>query len=130
MRTPLLAVALFAAASFLPLLAVEKPAPVEPAPAKVAKPYPLDTCVVSGDKLGADMGDAVVYDHEGREVRFCCKGCIDDFKKDPATYLAKLDAAESAAAKSATAPGAAAKPGTDAKVDAPKAAPVPAPAGH
>lgn len=37
-----------------------------------------------------------VYQQPGkpdRVVEFCCKDCINDFKKDPAKYLAKLDAA-------------------------------------
>ena len=55
-----------------------------------AKPYPLTTCVVSGEKLGS-MGKPFVYDHEGREVRFCCKNCVKDFKKEPAKYLKQLD---------------------------------------
>ena len=63
--------------------------------------YPLDTCVVSGEKLGG-MGEAVKYDHNGREVRFCCKGCIDKFKADPDKYLAKLD--EAVKAQPPTAP--------------------------
>lgn len=53
-------------------------------------PWPLDTCAVSGEKLDS-MGDAIVYDHEGREVRFCCKGCIGAFKKNPDEYLAKAN---------------------------------------
>ena len=57
------------------------------------KPYPLDVCIVSGEKLGS-MGDPVVLKHEGREVRLCCPGCIDKFKKEPAKYLKKLDEAE------------------------------------
>lgn len=60
-----------------------------------AKPYPLKTCVVSDEKLDS-MGDPYVYKHEGREVKFCCKSCLKDFKKDPAKYLKKLDAAEKA----------------------------------
>lgn len=59
-------------------------------------PYPLDTCSVSGEKLG-DMGDPVVKIHEGREVKFCCKGCIKKFDKDPAKYLAEVDAKAKAA---------------------------------
>jgi len=66
--------------------------------------YPLDTCVVSGEKLGS-MGQP--YDHihraagqPDRLVRFCCKGCVRDFKKDPAAYLKKLDEATTAPAKS------------------------------
>ena len=68
--------------------------------AKTDKPdtYPLKTCVVSGEKLG-EIGKPYVYQHEGREVRFCCKSCLKDFKKDPAKYLKKLDDAEKAAKK-------------------------------
>jgi len=68
----------------------------EHGPAKIAPPsqeYPLDTCPVSGEKLGS-MGKPVVIRHEGREVRLCCAGCIDKFKQDPAKYLKKLDEAE------------------------------------
>ena len=58
--------------------------------AKSSSEYPLDTCVVSGEKLGS-MGDPIVIKHEGTEVRFCCKSCIKKFKKDPAKYLSKLN---------------------------------------
>ncbi|HRX54423.1 MAG: hypothetical protein R3F31_10435 [Verrucomicrobiales bacterium] len=54
-----------------------------------AKPYPLDTCLVSGEKLG-EMGAPVVINHEGQEIKFCCKSCLPDFKEDPAKYLKKL----------------------------------------
>jgi hypothetical protein len=57
------------------------------------KSYPLDVCVVSGEKLGS-MGKPVVIKHEGREVQLCCPGCIEKFKQDPAKYLKKLDEAE------------------------------------
>ncbi len=56
--------------------------------------YSLTTCVVSGEKLGGDMGNAYVFKEEGREVRLCCKSCLKDFKKDPASFLKKLDEAE------------------------------------
>lgn len=67
--------------------------------------YPLKTCVVSDEPLGS-MGDSIVYMHReagkpDREVRFCCEGCIEDFKADPAKFLKKLDAA----AKTKSAPG-------------------------
>ncbi|MFH0907335.1 MAG: TRASH domain-containing protein [bacterium] len=55
-----------------------------------ADTYPLTTCVVSGEKLG-EMGDPVIFNYEGREVRFCCKNCKKDFLKDPAKYLKKID---------------------------------------
>lgn len=65
-----------------------------------APSYPLTTCVVSGEALG-EMGAPVdyVYKEEGkpdRLVKFCCKMCVGKFKKDPAKYLAKLDAAATA----------------------------------
>ena len=69
--------------------------------------YPLDTCVVSDDKLEGDMGAPIdyVYKEAGkpdRLVRFCCKNCIKDFKKSPEKYLTKIDAA--AKNKAASAP--------------------------
>lgn len=51
------------------------------------KPYPLDVCLVEGDKLDAS---AFSFVHQGQEVKFCCDGCLPEFKKDPAKYLAKL----------------------------------------
>lgn len=56
-----------------------------------AKPYPLDTCIVSGEKLGADA-DMKPYSfvYKGQEIKLCCKGCLKDFDKEPATYLKKL----------------------------------------
>ncbi|MBE7558816.1 hypothetical protein HS125_07655 [bacterium] len=77
------------------------PAPTE-APAKKSDAdlvkeqkaiYPLTTCVVSGEKLGGSMGEPVDYLHKDRLVRFCCKGCIEKFQKDPDKYLKVLDAA-------------------------------------
>ncbi len=56
------------------------------------KPYTLDTCIVSGDKLGG-MGDPVVIVRAGREIKLCCKGCIKDFDKDPAAFVKKIEAA-------------------------------------
>jgi len=57
------------------------------------KEYPLDVCLVSGQKLGS-MGKPAVITHEGREIRFCCPACIPKFKEDPAKYLKQLDEAE------------------------------------
>ncbi|MFQ5654488.1 MAG: hypothetical protein ACE5GW_07135 [Planctomycetota bacterium] len=53
-------------------------------------PYPLSTCPVSGEKLGS-MGDPIVFQHEGREIRFCCKGCVPKFKAEPGKYLERTD---------------------------------------
>lgn len=70
-----------------------------PSTQPATRPYPLKTCVVSGDALGGDMGDPVIYKYKGREIRFCCKNCVKDFEKDPAKYLKKLDDAEKATSR-------------------------------
>lgn len=61
---------------------------------KKAKPYPLKTCVVSGEEIN-DKGDMKphVFVHEGQEVKLCCKSCLKDFKKDTAKYLKKIEEA-------------------------------------
>jgi YHS domain-containing protein len=69
------------------------PAFADDKPATKPKPYTLKTCVVSDEKLG-EMGDPYVYVHEGREIKFCCKNCVKDFKKDPAKYIKKIEEAE------------------------------------
>ena len=61
--------------------------------AGAAKPYTLQTCVVSGEKLGS-MGEPVVFVHEGQEIKLCCKECLKDFKADPAKYIKKIDDAK------------------------------------
>lgn len=71
--------------------------------------YPIDYCIVSGEKLG-DMGDPVKYEYKDRTVYFCCKGCIKKFEADPAKYLAALDAAIAGANAAKTEPAATAKP--------------------
>jgi len=70
--------------------------------AEKAKPYPLDTCVVSGEKLG-EMGKPYEFTYEGQEIKMCCKHCRKKFDKDPAKYLKKLD--EAAAKKKKEAAG-------------------------
>lgn len=56
------------------------------------KPYPLDYCIVSGEKLG-EMGEPVVKTYGGQEVKFCCNMCVPKFEANPAAFLAKLDSA-------------------------------------
>ena len=65
--------------------------------AKARKSYPLEVCVTSDEKLGS-MGKSPEYIHRvdgkpDRLVVFCCAGCEEDFLKEPAKYIAKLDAA-------------------------------------
>lgn len=57
--------------------------------------YPLQVCVVSGEKLGS-MGKPHVIKHEGTEVQFCCKSCVKDFNAEPKKFLAKIEAAHAA----------------------------------
>ncbi len=64
---------------------------------KGKKPYPLDTCVVSGEKLGSGGMKTYSFTHEGQEVKLCCKSCMKDFKKDPAKYMKKIQEAEAKA---------------------------------
>lgn len=66
---------------------MEKP---DTAQAENTSTYPIDYCIVSGEELGG-MGDPVIYNHDGREIRFCCNGCVSSFEKNPKRYLAKLD---------------------------------------
>ena len=92
---PLIA-AVFVASFLLPLsgMAADKKA-------EKLKPYPLKTCIVSGDKLG-EMGDPYVYAYKDREIKFCCKSCLKDFNKDPKKYLKMIDEAEAKAKKAKT----------------------------
>jgi YHS domain-containing protein len=61
------------------------------------KPYKLETCMVSGDKLG-EMGKPFVFEYKGQEIKLCCKNCKKDFDKDPAKYIKKMHEAEKKAA--------------------------------
>ena len=62
---------------------------------KARKAYPLRHCLTSDEELGS-MGKSPEYAYrvEGqpdRMVIFCCEGCEEDFLKEPAKYLAKLN---------------------------------------
>ena len=86
---------LLALASCKPGKTETKAAPPAPAAGPTAAetaaaiPYPLETCLVSGEKLGG-MGKPYEIIYKGRQIKFCCKNCLPDFKEDPAKYLAKL----------------------------------------
>ena len=66
-------------------------------------PYPLKTCVVSGDKLGGDMGEPIVFVYEDKakgisqEIKFCCPDCKPTFLKDPDKYMKIIKEAEAKA---------------------------------
>jgi hypothetical protein len=66
-------------------------------------PYPLTTCIISGEKLGGDMGPPIVFIYEDKakginqEIKFCCPMCKPDFLKDPDKYMKIIQAAEAKA---------------------------------
>lgn len=83
------AVATLSALLLLPALhAVDaaKPEPLKP------KPYPLNKCLISGEKLGS-MGTPVPVVIEDREFLLCCKGCEKDLRADAKAFVAKHDEA-------------------------------------
>lgn len=89
---PLFIAAMVAAtAAFVSARPAEPPANAKAdATAVKGDPYPLNTCPVSGQKLGS-MGKPVVKEYDGREVRFCCAACIDGFEKNKAEMFKKID---------------------------------------
>ncbi len=68
-------------------------------PAPGFKPYPLDICLVGGEKL-TSMGAPFAFKYEGRIIKFCCQGCIEDFKKDHDKFMARLAEADKKASAS------------------------------
>ncbi len=65
---------------------------------KKVVPYPLDYCVVSGEKFGGDMGAPVtfLYTTNGvtQEIKFCCPMCKPRFIKNPDKYMKLIHEAE------------------------------------
>jgi hypothetical protein len=55
-----------------------------------AKAYPLNKCIVTDEAF--EHGKPYTFVHNGQEIKLCCEDCLADFKKDPAKYLAKLNA--------------------------------------
>lgn len=79
------------------------------ATAAKAKPYPLNTCLVSGEKLDGDMGKPYVFTYKGQEFKLCCPACKKDFDKDPAKYAKQLAEADRKAKEAAVTSGHGAK---------------------
>lgn len=65
---------------------------------KKAKPYKLDTCAVSDEKLG-EMGEPFVFAHKGQEYKLCCKSCQKEFNKEPEKFAKKVEKAHKKAEK-------------------------------
>jgi hypothetical protein len=66
-------------------------------------PYPLQTCIISGDKLGGDMGAPIVFVYSNKdvnqEIKFCCPMCKPKFLADTDKYMKIIHAAEAKNAK-------------------------------
>lgn len=45
-------------------------------------------CPVSGEAINEEA--KATYEYEGKVYNFCCAACIDDFKKDPQSYIKKM----------------------------------------
>ena len=64
-------------------------------------PYPLGTCIVSGEKLGGDMGPPIVFVYSNKvvnqEVKFCCPMCKPKFIADPDKYMKIIKEAQAKA---------------------------------
>jgi YHS domain-containing protein len=65
---------------------VETTAPIASEAQSGKKLKPQTTCPV----MGGEIDKKVFSDYDGKRVYFCCPGCIDMFKKDPAKYLKVL----------------------------------------
>ena len=72
------------------------------ASAQKPTPYPLKTCVVSGEKLG-EMGPPIefVYTNKAvnQEIKFCCPMCKGRFLNEPDKYMKTITEAEAAQKK-------------------------------
>ena len=88
MKKILLLTALALAASFTTQAEDIKPAEIPPVPSK------LETCAVSGEKFGGDMGQPYVFTYKNQEVKLCCKSCKKTFDKNPDKFMAKIRAAD------------------------------------
>ena len=65
--------------------AEEKPttAPAQEQPVTTAAGAAQTVCPLMGGKINKN----IFTDYQGKRVYFCCVGCVDTFKKDPAKYI-------------------------------------------
>ena len=77
---------IFASAATLLLAISLSGSPADEKKGDPPKPYPLKTCITDDEKLGS-MGAPYVFTYEGREIKLCCSGCLEDFKKNPKKYV-------------------------------------------
>ena len=53
------------------------------------KPYLLETCATSDEKLGG-MGEPLLLLIGDQQIKLCCEDCLPDVKADPAKILAGI----------------------------------------
>lgn len=41
--------------------------------------------------MKGEIDKNIYVDHEGSRIYFCCQACVETFKKDPDTYLKRLE---------------------------------------
>ncbi len=46
-------------------------------------------CPVSGEEIKEET--KATYEYEGKIYNLCCAACIEEFKKDPAKYIGKIE---------------------------------------
>jgi len=85
--------------------ASESTAQVKPVP----EDYPLEVCVVSGEKLGS-MGNPVAIEVRGRTVMLCCAHCESVVRAAPEKYLSQFASAAGGSAAPASGARAGANP--------------------
>ena len=51
--------------------------------------YPIDFCVVSGNKLGS-MGLPFTINYKGKIIKLCCSDCLKEFNTNPTQYILSL----------------------------------------
>ena len=87
-------------AALIAIPSISRAADTNSVAASKPTPYPLKTCVVSGDKLG-EMGDPIVFVYTNKsinqEIKFCCPSCKPKFLAEPDKYMKIIQAAETKA---------------------------------
>ncbi len=61
-----------------------------PPKAEKAIPYPLDFCLISGEKFAGSGMTPHAFVYNGQTIQLCCKSCLKDFNKDPKKQLVRL----------------------------------------
>jgi YHS domain-containing protein len=68
------------------LVGCQKEKPTVQQPTQQAVAGEQTTCPVMGNPIDKN----IFIEYQGKKVYFCCNGCPDVFKADPAKYIAKL----------------------------------------